>query len=41
MSQLLMLWHMAAPDACDGTSAVGESRHRIQAHPFVDRLNLA
>ena len=23
------LWHMAAPDVCDGTSAVGESRHRI------------
>ena len=20
-----MLWHMAAPDACDGTSAVGET----------------
>ena len=22
-------WHIAAPDVCDGTSAVGESRHRI------------
>src|SRR6478672_2012236 len=22
-------WHIAAPDLCDGTSAVGESRHRI------------
>ena len=22
-------WHIAAPDECDGTSAVGESRHRI------------
>ena len=21
--------HIAAPDVCDGTSAVGESRHRI------------
>jgi len=34
-------WHIAAPDVCDGTSAVGESRHRIQAHPLVNRLNLA
>jgi hypothetical protein len=25
----LVLWHIAAPDVCDGTSAVGESRHRI------------
>ena len=23
------LWHIAAPDVCDGTSAVGENRHRI------------
>jgi hypothetical protein len=23
------MWHIAAPDVCDGTSAVGESRHRI------------
>src|SRR5882672_12807985 len=23
------LWHIAAPDVCDGTSAVSESRHRI------------
>ena len=23
------LWHIAAPDVCDGTSAVGDSRHRI------------
>ena len=23
------VWHIAAPDMCDGTSAVGESRHRI------------
>ena len=23
------LWHIAAPDVCDGMSAVGESRHRI------------
>jgi len=23
------VWHIAAPDVCDGTSAVGESRHRI------------
>ena len=22
-------WQIAAPDVCDGTSAVGESRHRI------------
>ena len=22
-------WHIAGPDVCDGTSAVGESRHRI------------
>ena len=22
-------WHIAAPDVCDGMSAVGESRHRI------------
>jgi hypothetical protein len=22
-------WHIAAPDVCDGTSAVVESRHRI------------
>ena len=22
-------WHIAAPDVCDSTSAVGESRHRI------------
>src|SRR4051794_9283681 len=22
-------WHIAAPDVCDGTSAGGESRHRI------------
>ena len=33
---------IAAPDVCDGTSAVGESRHRIpEAHPLVNRLNLA
>ena len=24
-----LAWHIAAPDVCDGTSAVGESRHRI------------
>ena len=35
------LWHIAAPDVCDGMSAVGESRRRIQAHPLVNRLNLA
>jgi hypothetical protein len=23
-------WHIAAPEVCDGKSAVGESRHRIQ-----------
>ena len=23
------MWHIAAPDVCDGTSAVGENRHRI------------
>jgi hypothetical protein len=35
-------WQIAAPDVCDGTSAVGESRHRIpKAHPLVNRLNLA
>jgi hypothetical protein len=33
-------WHIATPDACDGTSAVGESRHR-KAHPLVNQLNLA
>jgi hypothetical protein len=34
---------MAAPDVCDGKSAVGESRHRIafQVHPLANRLNLA
>ena len=33
---------IAAPDVCDGTSAVGESRHRIPgAHPLINRLNLA
>ena len=26
---IVLLWHIAAPDECDGTSAVGESRHRI------------
>jgi len=26
---------------CDGTSAVGESRHRIPDDPLVNRLNLA
>ena len=26
---LVCLWPTAAPDVCDGTSAVGESRHRI------------
>jgi hypothetical protein len=31
--------HIAAPDVYDGTSAVGESRHRI--HPLIDRLDLA
>jgi hypothetical protein len=31
-------WHL---DVCDGTSAVGESRHRIQGHLLVNRLNLA
>ena len=30
-----------APDVCDGTSAVGESRHRIPDDPLVNRLNLA
>ena len=33
------MWHLAAPDECDGTSAVGESRP-FQAHPLVNRLNL-
>jgi hypothetical protein len=33
---------IAAPDVSDGTSAVGESRHRIpRAHPLVNRLNFA
>ena len=31
------IWHIASPDVCDGTSAVGESRHCIQAHPHVNR----
>jgi len=26
---LVCSWHIAAPDVCDGTSAVGKSRHRI------------
>jgi len=30
---------IAAPDVCDGTSAVGEST-KSQAHPLVNRLNL-
>ena len=34
-------WPIVAPDVCDGTSAVGESRQRIQAHPLVNRLNFA
>ena len=34
--------HITAPDVCDGTSAVGESRHpHSKAHPLVNRLNLA
>ena len=33
-------WHIAAPDVCDGTSAVGESRHRIPG-ASVNQLNLA
>ena len=24
-----LIGHLAAPDVCDGTAAVGESRHRI------------
>jgi hypothetical protein len=28
------MWHIAAPDVGDGTSAVGESRHS-KAHPLV------
>ena len=31
---------ISPPDVCDGTSAVGESRHRIP-NPLVNRLNLA
>jgi hypothetical protein len=34
--------HIAAPDVCDGTSAVGEKADTaFQAHPLVNRLNLA
>ena len=32
-------WHIAAPDVCDGTSAVGDAA--FQAHPLVNRVNLA
>jgi hypothetical protein len=35
-------WYIAAPDVCDGRSAVGESRHRVpKAHPLLNRLKLA
>ena len=46
-------WHIAAPDVCDGTTAVGGSGcatarpqlakadTALQAHPLVNRLNLA
>jgi hypothetical protein len=27
-------WAHSCPDVCDGTSAVGESRHRVLAHPL-------
>ena len=33
-------WPMAAPDVCNGTSAVGESRHHDLARPLVNQLNL-
>ena len=28
-ASIVGLWPTAAPDVCDGTSAAGESRHRI------------
>ena len=38
---MVALLHIAAPDVCDGTSAIGESRPHFKAHPFVKiRLNL-
>ena len=30
-------WHIAAPDVCDGTSGVGESRHRFPRRIRTDR----
>jgi hypothetical protein len=37
-SKCISYWYIAAPDVRDGTSAVGESRHRIlKAHPLVKK----
>ena len=35
---MVALLHIAAPDVRDGTSAVGEGRHRIPRR--INRLNL-
>jgi hypothetical protein len=34
-------WHIAAPDVCDGTSAVGEGGHQSHTHPLVNPTKLA
>jgi hypothetical protein len=36
-----LIVHIAAPDVCDGTSAMAKADTAFQAHPLVNQLNLA
>ena len=34
-------WHVAAPDVCGGRPQLAKANTAFQAHPLVNRLNLA